>query len=378
MKRLLCTLLACALALGGLAGCGSIFDRRYSSVTTHQEQAATEEDSSILRAENYTDLVSCVQHFVSLGQSTGTVQVYKYSGDIASDLEAACNEVCTEDPLGAYALYGISYDYSRIISYYECTFTFSYRRSAEDIAAIVSAYGNGTIRDLIQEKLSAFSPSLAIRTSSFYSDSSNLYTLVQEAYYTAPGTALGYPEVSISVYPDSGDTRIVEFSFAYGDSQAVLAQRAEAAAAAAAGLVGQESAADNTVAWLLYSRLLGQTDYSPEGASDIYSALCLGTADSEGMALAYSLLCQQSGITCLLVQGTLNGQPHCWNLITMEDGVSWQVDVTRADPEGNFLHNDETMAAAGYNWSQEDYPACLGEAPTQETDVTAETEIATP
>ena len=58
MKRLLCTLLACALALGGLAGCGSIFDRRYSSVTTHQEQAATEEDSSILRAENYTDLVS--------------------------------------------------------------------------------------------------------------------------------------------------------------------------------------------------------------------------------------------------------------------------------------------------------------------------------
>ena len=142
----------------------------------------------------------------------------------------------------------------------------------------------------------------------------------------------------------------MEFSFAYGDSQAVLAQRAEAAAAAAAGLVGQD-AADNTVAWLLYSRLLGQTDYSPEGGGDIYSALCLGTADSEGMALAYSLLCQQSGITCLLAQGTLNGQPHCWNLITMEDGVSWQVDVTRADPEGNFLHNDETMAAAGYNWS---------------------------
>lgn len=193
VKRLLCTLLACALALGGLAGCGSIFDRRYSSVTTHQEQAATEEDSSILRAENYTDLVSCVQHFVSLGQSTGTVQVYKYSGDIASDLEAACNEVCTEDPLGAYALYGISYDYSRIISYYECTFTFSYRRSAEDIAAIVSAYGNGTIRDLIQEKLSAFSPSLAIRTSSFYSDSSNLYTLVQEAYYTAPAPPWAIP-----------------------------------------------------------------------------------------------------------------------------------------------------------------------------------------
>ena len=126
--------------------------------------------------------------------------------------------------------------------------------------------------------------------------------------------------------------------------------------------MGQESAADNTVAWLLYSRLLGQTDYSPEGASDIYSALCLGTADSEGMALAYSLLCQQSGITCLLVQGTLNGQPHCWNLITMEDRGLLAGGRDPGRSGGNFLHNDETMAAISYNWSQEDYPACLGEA----------------
>ena len=43
-----CALLACALALTGLTGCGSIFDRRYSSVTTHQEQSASEEDASIL------------------------------------------------------------------------------------------------------------------------------------------------------------------------------------------------------------------------------------------------------------------------------------------------------------------------------------------
>ena len=361
MKRLLCALLICALALGGLTGCGSFFNRRFSSVTTHQEQSASEEDSSILRAETYADLVSCVQHFVSLGQNTGTVHVYKYSGDIAADLEAACDEVCTEDPLGAYALYSISYDFTRIISYYECTFTFSYRRSAQDIASIVSAYGNGTIRALIQDKLSAFASSLAIRTSSFYADQTNLYTLVQEAYYTSPGTALGYPDVSVSIYPDSGDTRIVEFNFSYAGSQAVLAQRAEEVAAAAAALVGQDTAADATVAWLLYSRLLGQTDYLPDGASDVYSALCQGAADSEGIALAYSLLCQQADISCLIVRGTLNGRPHCWNLITL-DGVSWLVDLTRNDPEGEFLHSDGGMASAGYNWSQEDYPACPGQA----------------
>lgn len=354
---MLSVLLVCALALTALTGCGSIFDRRYSSVTTHQEQSASEEDASILRAETYADLVSCVQHFVSMGQPSGTVHVYKYSGDIEADLEKACTEVCTEDPLGAYALNSIDYSYSRIISYYECTFNFSYRRDVSEIASIVSAYGNGSIRDLIQGKLTTFDNTLVIRTSSFYTERSNLYTLVQEAYYSSPGTAMGYPDVSISIYPQEGETRIVEFSFTYEWTQATLKQRSEEVASAAAALVGQDTAADATVAWLLYSRLLQQTVYRSDGSANVYSALCLGSANSEGIALAYSLLCQQSGITCRLVKGTLAGEPHCWNIITLGD-TSWHLDVSRSDPEGAFLHGDATMAELGYNWSQEDYPVC--------------------
>lgn len=354
---MLSALLVCTLALTALTGCGSIFDRRYSSVTTHQEQSASEEDASILRAETYADLVSCVQHFVSMGQPSGKVHVYKYSGDIESDLEKACAEVCTEDPLGAYALNGIDYSYSRIISYYECTFSFSYRRGVEEIASIVSAYGNGTIRDLIQGKLSTFDSSLVIRTSSFYTDRSNLYTLVQEAYYSSPSTAMGYPDVSVTIYPDSGETRIVEFTFTYEWTQTTLKQRSEEVASAAAALVGQDTAADSTVAWLLYSRLLQQTTYRSDGSANVYSALCLGSANSEGIALAYSLLSEQAGITCQLVKGTLDGEPHCWNIITLGE-ESWHLDVTRSDPEGDFLHGDGAMADSGYNWSQEDYPAC--------------------
>lgn len=360
-----CALLACALALTGLTGCGSIFDRRYSSVTTHQEQSASEEDASILRAETYADLVSCVQHFVSMGQPSGTVHVYKYSGDIESDLKKACAEVRTEDPLGAYALNDIEYSYSRIISYYECTFQFSYRCSVSDIASIVSTYGNGAIRDLIQEKLSNFDASLVIRTSSFYAERASLYTLVQEAYYTSPDTAMGYPDVTISIYPNSGETRIVEFSFTYEWTQTTLRQRSEEVASAAAALVGQDTAADGTVAWLLYSRLLQQTTYRSDGSANVYSALCLGAANSEGIALAYSLLCEQSGITCQLVKGTLDGEPHCWNIITLGD-VSWHLDVTRSDPEGAFLHGDDLMLQAGYSWSQEDYPACGTQEPPQD------------
>ncbi|MBR1780169.1 MAG: hypothetical protein IJ751_02040, partial [Oscillospiraceae bacterium] len=166
-RRVIAVLLCCAL-LTGLTGCGSFYTRSYSSILPHQEQSASDEDASILRAENYTDLVSCVQHFVSMGQSSGTIHLYQYTGDVEKDLEAACDEVLTQDPLGAYMLSRIDHSYSHIVSYYECTLSFTYRRTMQDMAAIVSAYGTGTIRDQIGAALSSFQPGLVLRTSEYY------------------------------------------------------------------------------------------------------------------------------------------------------------------------------------------------------------------
>lgn len=366
MKRILAVLLLCAM-LSGLTGC-TLFDRSYSSVTPHQEQSASEEDAAILRAENYTDLVSCVQHFVSMGQTTGTVHVYKYSGDIEADLDAAVTEVLTEDPLGSYALKDIQFHYSRIVSYYECSFDFTYRRTLEDMTSIVNAYGTAAIRSQLQQAMSNFNATLTIRTASYYADRTVLYSLAQEAYYASPDSALGYPAISISVYPETGVTRIVEISFIYDYwYRETMLQWKQSVASAVVQMAGQDTAADSTVAWLLYSRLMDNTVYDSEGSASVYSALCQGTADSEGIALSYLLLCQQAGIPCQLVQGTLNGVPHWWNIITLED-TSWLLDVTRGDPETDFLHNDDTMADAGYNWSKEDYPTCAGPVPTGAVD----------
>ena len=350
MKRILALLLCAALCAGTLCGCG-FFDRTFSSITPHQEQSASDEDASILRAENYTDLVSCVQHFVAMGQDSGTVHVYKYPGDIASDLKKACSEVRNEDPLGAYALSSIDYNYNRIVSYYECTFQFIYRRTQEQIAAITTAYGTSTIRDLLQDALSGFAPSLTIRTSDYYADRASLYTLAQEAYYASPGTALGYPRVTVAIYPDSGDVRIAEFNFTYSWPEATMTGRTDAVASSAAALVGADHGATTTVAWLLYSRLLEQTEYREDGSSSVYGALCLGSADSEGLALGYAMLCKTAELPCALIKGTLNETPHCWNQITI-DGMVYYLDLTRADPEESFLYTEADLLAAGYQWSQ--------------------------
>lgn len=362
MKRFISTLALCALALSLLCGCASVFDRSYLSVTDHQEQATAEDDSSILQAETYADLVSCVQRFVSLGQSTGTVHLYKYTDDVDEALEQACNEVLTEDPLGAYALEQIDYSSNRIVSYYECTFTFTYRRTLEEMDAITTIYGYGSIRDLIQSQMSQFISSFAFRTISFYADRTTLYNLAQEAYYASPETALGYPELSISIYPNSGgDSRIVELTFHYSQSQEELqwqAQEVEHAVEAAA----QWNADDPSASlWQLYTDLLQRTTLDANGSASVYSALCQGRANSEGLAQAFVLLCQRSGIPCQLVQGTLDGRSHCWNLITI-GGVSWQLDLTRGDLESDYLRNDEQMLALEYVWDQDSYPACTGDA----------------
>lgn len=361
MKRWIAALLCVVLLPTVLTGCSSIFDRDYASVTPHQEQAASDEDASILRAETYAELVSCVQHFVSMGQATGTVHVYQYSGDIDADLQTASSEVLHDDPLGAYALENITYTCSRIVSYYECTFSLSFRCSMEEISSIESAYGWGAIREQISNALAGFQPSLVLRTSSFYADTAQLYALTQTAYYDAPATALGYPAVAVNIYPASSDSsryRIIELTFSYSNTQSTLKKRAEAVAARAAQLTGVESAADATVAVLLRSRLLAITEYTEDGSSSVYSALILGSGDSEAIGMSYALLCRQAGISCQLVQGALNGTPHSWNIIQLNEQY-WHVDLTLDDTEG-ARYTDEEMIALGYQWSLEDYPTCPG------------------
>ena len=89
------------------------------------------------------------------------------------------------------------------------------------------------------------------------------------------------------------------------------------------------------------------------GVSTAYSALMENRADSEGLALAFQLLCQQLKLDCSLVPGSLDGQPHYWNVVALEDGVYRHLDPSRS--EGLFF-TDTELAALGYLWDQQQSP----------------------
>lgn len=343
-----------ALALAGgmlLTGCESMLERSYESTARHEEKPVTAGDSSAVRVENYRELVSAVLYLVSQGQEEGTIQLWEYAGDVETDLTAACLEVATEDPLGAYAVDYIKHECTRVVSYYQAEVSIRYRRTLEQIRSVVNVTGSSAIRDQLQEALSDFASEAVLRVAYFSGDAGSITELVRQAYYDTPAAALGMPEVEVALYPDSGRERVVEILLSYArpaeELQAMsreLSERTQSLSVSFRELEGQ--AASLRAAAVLKNAAV----YDGNGGSDAYAALVEGQADSEGMALAYELLCQQAGVACEVVEGTLGSQRWFWNAVTIGTGERLYLDPVYGN---GLLREGEYFTNNGYRWGDE-------------------------
>lgn len=359
-KAILALLLAGTLSL---TGCTTMLERTYVDVSPYEPMSTSSGNSSSLRVENYQELVSAVQYLVTMGKEQGTLTLYNYTQDVETDLTRACQEVTQEDPLGAYSVEHISHDYSLIVSYYEVNLQITYRRSREQVGSISSVTGSSATRRVIRQALTEFSPETVLRISYFTENEDYVLDLIRQAYYESPVTALGMPEAEINIYPDSGSHRIVEIGLTYPAGAEVLRRRSQTLADLALALAAEGSSAQS-----LYDCVMdGLTISGGSGRSSTYDALVRKESDSEGAALAYQLLCDQAGVECVLVQGTLNGAPHFWNIAVNETGEYRHMDLS----SGLSGLTDEELTAAGtYLWDTNEYPACFAPLPLDEPDET--------
>ena len=397
------TIIALSLLLClGLTGCRSMLERPYEVSTPHVDRPATAEDPSILRVENYRELVSAVLYFVSQGEETGVIHLYDYPGDAETDLATACLEVADQDPLGAYCVDYIKHELVRVVSYHQATLSIHYRRTREQVASMVNVTGTSAIRAELREALGRVQEEVVLRVTYLAEDEDSLAALVRETYYDAPATALGMPQVEVNLYPDSGSQRVVEILLTYpGDPYELSANAGQLSHMA--DEIAEEywdlPAEDIPIqaAQVLYT----WTAYDGEGAADPYGALTEGRADSEGMALAYALLCGQAladqGGNCDIVEGALTlpaaeipvgddetegnedrpllvTQARFWNVITLPGSNPLYLDPAQGE---TTLHTAQEMFDAGYRWpgGPEEEPEMEetgGEAPelTQEQEET--------
>ncbi len=360
-KRILGLLLSAAL----LSGCASMLSRSYVTVEPHDKFSDTGTNSSALRAETYQGLINAILYLISHGEPEGVIRLYNYTGDAESDLSSACLEVTQEDPLGAYAVDYIKYDLTRIVSYHEAKMEIAYRRTPEQIGGVTAVTGSSAIKDEIRQALLHFLPETVLQVIYLTEDEEYIAELVRRTYYDTPETAFGVPELSVTLYPDSGTRRIVEMVLSYPGTESQLREMREILSIAAQALAEKAMLGSDVPAaaifQLLRERAVYEGPHSP-GLSTAYSALVDGRADSEGYALAYSYLCRLCEIECIVVEGVRAGNAHFWNIIKTEEG--WR-HVAAGWGEGLLLTDDD-MAGAGYSWDADLYPACV-KAPENST-----------
>src|SRR5699024_7830644 len=125
------------------------------------------EAAGTLRAENYQDIVNDLLILIGQHTESATLRLYNFADDVAvaDALEQAAAETQQETPMGAYAVEYITSTSQPQRGYYEATVQIGYRRTAEQIQAVVTATSPEAVYSLLDSALEEGRTELAIRIS---------------------------------------------------------------------------------------------------------------------------------------------------------------------------------------------------------------------
>lgn len=208
LHRLLCLLCACLT----LTGCGALLEREFVTVEPHSSKFWESEAAGTLRAENYQDIVNDL--LILIGQHTegATVRLYNYEDDVtvADALEQATTEVQQETPMGAYAVEYITASSRAQRGYYEISIQISYRRTAEQIQAVVNATSMEALSSLLETALDEGRTELAVRIG-YWGEDDQARVEETVAQLREERGLTETPPWTISYYPAEGPVGLIEF-----------------------------------------------------------------------------------------------------------------------------------------------------------------------
>ena len=158
-------LLALLAAVCLLVGCAPLLERTYSTAEPHSGKFWESEAAGTLRAENRQDIVNDLLLLISRRTENATLRLYNFKDDmtVAETVERATTEIQQETPMGAYAVEYITTVNQSQRSYYEIAVQISYRRTAEQIQAVVNATSPAALYSLLETALNDGKTELAVR-----------------------------------------------------------------------------------------------------------------------------------------------------------------------------------------------------------------------
>lgn len=365
MKRLALLLLLCSLLLCA-AGCNSWVTDSYLSVADHIEQplptqeSPDSEEPSIVT--NRSELRGAVLSLIRNWTESAELLVRNYDGSISDDLAETVDYVMHSDPVGAYAVDYIDAELIGDGASGTVTLSLVFRRSAAEIDSIVTVSDNDAAYLKIQQALSTYETALTLRIRSYRETDFAAY--IRDYCLENPATVLCLPETSADLYPNEGETRILELHFSYpaarDEMRLMLSSTQSIFNSAASYIRSGETDADRAA--LLFRFLTTRFDYvlgEESSTTPAYDLLCRHIAHSLSFACVFGAECRAAGIDCILVEGTRNGAAHFWNLLYL-DGAYYHIDLMRSlernEAELNLLTSGE-LREAGYVWDETLHPA---------------------
>lgn len=382
-KKILTGLTALAVLL--TSGCSAMFQKDYSSVEAYTEEEHNEYWRSTVEVTNYREFRDALSDMVKNHVEEERLHIVNYDGDlntIRDDFFRANQEIQNETALGSYAVSHVSNDgIIQIVTHYEVTVHIGYKRTEEEIAALRYISSLTRLGNYLEESLGELRSYCAVRINSAELSAELVSEALSEAFYNNPASCIIEPEATVTLHPAEGLERIVEIEIGYKKSAGSIVSLRQELQQALEDMYGGIAAPDEQrFALEAYNALAAHVSYDPDGelrreaegmdaalGGSAYGALVDGLADSHGIALAYSMLCREAGIECLVVRGAYDKIDHSWNLIRLGDQY-YHVDVS-ADSAlgitGAFGRSDVQMS--GYWWVIEDYPEAEGSIEISDT-----------
>ena len=356
MKRLVTMILAVSLLL---TGC-SWLEGSYHRVTPHQ-QHSTENDSHMVEAQNYLQLRTALENMVNTGTESSVISVARFRQDqVAASMDMAERHVKYSYPIGAYAVEEITYEVGTIGGTPAVAVEISYLHGKREIQKILQVENMDQVRTLIEGALREYDTSLVIRVSNYQPE--DMHQLVDDFASGNPSVVMETPELTVRSYPEAGKDRVLALKFTYQSSRDSLRTMRDVVQRvfSSAALYVSHGARDAQKLSQLYSFLMERFDgyQIKTSLTPAYSLLNHGVGDSAAFAEVYAEMCRRAGVECLVVVGTRNGEPWCWNIV-QDEGYYFHVDLLECQSRGGF--RSMTDAQMGdYVWDYSAYPACTG------------------
>ena len=336
-----------------LTGC-SWMDGSYVSVTPHQVGLGQTGEGTVHAVRNYTELRGALIGMIDSGAERALFSLAEYPREeVPEDLQRAVAYAREIYPVGAYAVESIDYNFGTGLGASALSVDITYRRSRAQIESIRTVRWTSGAKKEVEDALDQIADSLVLQIAGY--QETDFGAIILDYARHNPDRVMEVPGVSVRIFPDRGETRVVELSFHYRtDRNELRAMREQVEPVfSSAALYVTGTAGEQTKFSQLHAFLMERMDYTIESTiTPAYSLLCQGVGDRRAFAQIYAAMCSRIGLEARVVSGKRGGELRWWNLVRI-DGRWYHLDLL-ADQQFVLL-TDGQMGE--YEWDREAYPA---------------------